>query len=145
MATGAGLNSAGYTLPPTAIAFRAGSKRVAVLLTNATFHNDYTFIFHNQADAISALIGKAIKVVSVNPGGGTEVNTMLVNYATSTGAVVDVSAFAPYGSTTQCLTGVNGEPRLPDSFGKCPLVFSVDSSGTGASVSIGEAIKLALQ
>ena len=149
LGSGAGLTWPGGSVSPASIGFRAGSKRIVVVVTDADFHNNhvdagaYTFGAPTFADAVSALTAAGVKAVSIGSVNSPETSPIanLEAYAAATAARVTPAALPPiFGAPGQCGTGFGGAGRQPDPDGLCPLVFLVDSAGTGISAAIVKGI-----
>ena len=142
LASGAGLTWPGGSVAPSNVGFRADSKRVVVIVTDADFHhnfvdaNPYVFSAPRFTEAVSALNAGGIRTIGVLSVSSAPVwPASLENleaFAEATGAVLPVSAIE-YLSTGQCATGVNGVGRTPKAGGLCPLVFLVTADGAGVS------------
>ena len=119
-------------MPPSNVGFRAGSKRVVIVITSAVFHaeTDYPFSAHSAAEALQALNAINAKVVGV--ASTPAARAVLQSYAVQTGAAVPPSAF---GQSTMCATGLNGA-LLAALDGMCPLVFDITSAGAGLGSAI---------
>jgi collagen triple helix repeat protein len=152
VATGSALTWPGGAVAATDVGFRAGSRRVVLVVTNADFHNGfgdtnpYSFSTFTAADAVAALNGIGARTVGVfiaSPGDGSFVQSdarlaTLQSYAIATGAFVDPSAF---GTSGLCSTAFGLAGRQPDAAGRCPLVFEVDpAGGAGTGPAATEAI-----
>jgi hypothetical protein len=147
LATGATLSWPEGQSSMPGVAFRAGSRRVVVVVTDASFHNDfrgnnqYSFPTYNFSDAVAALAGVGAKATAVFSGTAADGQENLEALAIGTGAFVDPSAF---GGDGLCDTGASGSGRPPDSSGRCPLVFLTGADGAGlAGAGVLQAIRLA--
>lgn len=89
-------------------------------------------------DALNAICAKVVGIATIEP---TLVSSCtgqadLEDFSTATGARVPPEAWdvgiRPTGCAAgQCCTDFNGSGRAPDGDGLCPLVFRVDSDGSG--------------
>ncbi|MBN1946526.1 MAG: hypothetical protein JW797_12705 [Bradymonadales bacterium] len=165
IASGAGLSCSGASpscnslgdipayIPPTGrfggVGFRDGSYPFVIHITDdvSHLHTHYPSSWgtHSQAQAISELISRSIRVLGVFSLGGTiSARTQLEDIAIATDARVPVCAFdgvRPSGcGTTQCCTGEDGQGVAPVG-GMCPLVFSVAGNGSGLGTSMVDAIR----
>tara|TARA_R110002096_G_scaffold77896_12_gene183570 strand:- start:77025 stop:78803 length:1779 start_codon:yes stop_codon:yes gene_type:complete len=141
------------------VGFRDGTMPIIVQITDAFSHapgestfcptvgddNGYEGVVaaaaHTRAETKLALDNICGRVVGIAPVGGgldpiCEGQGDLEDFATSTNARVPPQAWdvpsRPSGCAVgQCCTDFNGTGRAPDGDGLCPLVFRVDSSGTG--------------
>lgn len=117
------------------VGFREGALPVVVHVTDAPTHtpSDYAAIVadaHSLQSAIAALRAEGIYVVGI--ASGDAARGYLEEVAAGTGAVEDTESGA-------CRTGIDGATHPPVS-GMCPLVFDIDSDGTGLSSSLVDAI-----
>jgi hypothetical protein len=141
LALGAGTVEGSANVPPSNIGFRAGSKRIVIVITNGDFHSpgDYPFSARGAADAIQALglVDATVVGVAVDDDNDPEnirsSRGVLETYATQTGAVVPPSAF---NETSMCKTGFNGSPVAVPVDGLCRLVFDVAFDGSGLSQAV---------
>jgi hypothetical protein len=118
------------------VGFREGSLRVVLHVTDAPTHEpaDYAGVVrgaHSIADATTALRANRVAVIGV--ASGESARTHLETLATGTGATV------PPGPDGQCATGLGGARRSPVA-GRCPLVFDIESDGTGLSTAVVDAV-----
>jgi len=118
------------------VGFRDGSLRVVLHVTDAPTHEpgDYASVVrgaHSLDDATAALRANRVAVIGVASGDAARVH--LESLATGTGATV------PPGPDGQCATGLGGAPRPPVA-GRCPLVFDIESDGTGLSTAVVDAV-----
>jgi hypothetical protein len=148
IATGRGYTHAGRTYVPRfrgstatgsgtlgGVGFRDGALHVVVHVTDAPSHTpaDYEPFYpgtHSLAEAADALRELPARVIGI--ASGAPPRRELEELAIRTGAVVPAS---PEG----CRTGIRGSTRMPVA-GVCPLVFDVESDGTGLSTAIVDAI-----
>jgi hypothetical protein len=141
LASGGGVSWPGGSLPPARLIFRRGSRRVALVVTTAVFHQNYVGIAsHSANEAVSALANAGVKVVSLSvfdTGQGNVARPGLEAYARATGARVPASALSASGL---CPTGLNGALRPADPDGTCPLVFDVAATGAGADTAVVTAV-----
>lgn len=121
----------------TTIGFRAGSKRLIIVITDAGFHNDYTFDFHDEFEALQALAAAGAKVIGV--AADVAARDALRPYSIATGAVVTTATFGTLGG---CGTGINGTQVAPVADGSCPLVFQIAADGSGLNTAIVSAVAL---
>ena len=149
LASGGGLTWPGGSIAPASVGFRAGAKRIVVVITDVDFHNNhvdadpYTFDAPTFADAVSALTVAGVKTVGIGAVDSSSISPVpnLEAYAAATGARVTPAALPPtFGAPGQCGTGMAGSGRQADAEGLCPLVFLVDSTGTGISAAIVKGI-----
>ena len=144
-ATGVGLPDFGWGpfAPPGigGVGFRANSLPIIVHITDAISHTaaDYSDVgitTHSKADALAALGAISARVIGVDSLQHTDSNnprSQLEELAIATRAVI------PVNSDGKCLTGVNGT-EVPPIDGTCPLVFDVDSDGSGLGQTIVDAV-----
>jgi hypothetical protein len=137
VANGSGISYPGNSIPAYNVGFRAGSKKIIILITDAQFHNnDYNFFTHSQIQAIDAVNQIGANVISINSGGlENRVNLLPYSLQTNTNMPVD--------SNGTCPTGINGSSIDPID-GLCPLVYDISSDGTGITVHIISAIEALL-
>ena len=117
------------------VGFREGSLRIVVHVTDATTHvpADYNVAFpstHDLGEAASALERIDAHVIGI--ASGSVPRAELEGLAIATGAVAPAVGAG-------CPTGIGGASNPPIS-GICPLVFDIDSDGTGLSDAIVDAI-----
>ena len=127
VATGAGLSSSGgYNIGPSNIGFRPDSRKIIIIITDATFHlaSDYNFTTHSLANTLDALIQLNVSVVSIEAGNNEGVRQNLENISVITGA--EIPAAADY----RCHTGIGGSVNIPYADGLCPLVYDISNDGT---------------
>ncbi len=139
------------------VGFRQGTMPVIVQITDAFSHapgentvcsagassayaEPVLSAAHTRDEAKTALdniCGRVVGIASVTPTqADCSGQSDLEDFATSTGARVppqawDVPARPAGCAAGQCCTDLNGTGRAPDGDGLCPLVFVVNSSGTG--------------
>jgi hypothetical protein len=118
------------------VGFREGSLRVVLHVTDAPTHEPAEYAgfargAHSLAEATAALRANRVAVIGVASGDSARVH--LETLATGTGATV-----AP-GADGQCATGLGGATRSPVA-GRCPLVFDIESDGTGLSTAVVDAV-----
>jgi hypothetical protein len=145
------------------VGFRAGALPIAVQITDARSHDTTTLspgcaatdVYtisgpHSKATAIAALQAASIRVVGVATtlnGAGCNPRQDLEEAATATGARVPPEAWGPVGTRpascaiSQCCTGLAGAGRAVDGGGLCPLVFDVNSDGSGLGNTIVTGIR----
>ena len=127
--------------------FRVGSLPIFIHATDANSHPAADYIgagvttAHSLLQTEAALNAIGAKVIGVAVGGfAGSVRTELEGIAFATGAAVPPSAFSTCGAG-MCCTGLMGTGLPPDvATGLCPLVFDIDSGGTGLSTAIVDAI-----
>lgn len=117
------------------VGFRDGALAVVVHVTDAPTHapSDYAAVVsgaHSTQNAIAALRAEGIYVIGI--ASGEAARGYLEDVARGTGAIE-----APVSGA--CATGIAGSlhPAIGDA---CPLVFDIDSDGTGLSTSLVDAI-----
>lgn len=153
-ATGAGLPS--FALPPFqsnppagigGAGFRPDSLPILIHITDAVAHapQDYASIsgtLHGRDQAVSALKGIGARVIGINSlentGTAFEPRQQLEDLAVETKATI------PPDAQGECPTGVGGAPHAPVLIAgepRCPLVFDVQTDGTGLSSRIVDAIQ----
>jgi len=139
------------------VGYRAGTMPVVVPISDAVSYSNgdtvgcnldtYAYagsvaaVAHSMSQAKTALDQICGRVVGVSSMTGSrddcvEALAQQEDLATHTGARVPPSAWdvgtRPGGcAANQCCTGQNGVGRAPDGDGMCPLVFIVNSSGSG--------------
>ena len=94
LASGGGLTWPGGSIAPASVGFRAGAKRIVVVITDVDFHNNhvdadpYTFDAPTFADAVSALTVAGIKTVGIGAVDSSSISPVpnLEAYAAATGA-----------------------------------------------------------
>jgi hypothetical protein len=145
--------------------FRTGSLPVFVMATDAEMHdsgdpadtayNAFKMYTKGHADALSAITalgGRFVGIASTEGGAGfspnfagTSVSGMwephaqMVWLAQQTNSTVPPAAFGGTCGAGQCCTGLNGAAEAPI-MGVCPMVYRVDSNGSGLGTSVGDAI-----
>ena len=132
--TGSGISGSWGSVPPSDPGFRNGSRRIIIAITNSDFHDSYPFTYHSKAQALSSLLSVNARVIGIRVGTSTAARTILVEYATITGAAIQPS---PVNGT--CPTGINNTTNPPVN-GVCPLVYDVNNDGTGLTTSIIDGI-----
>ena len=137
--------------------FRTGAVPIVIAFTDAEWHdapgsgglNPYPASLNgvpSRADAIARLNAIGAKVISIVSAGGTG-NPRLQGQllAEATGAVVATSAWDPSRpagcASGQCCTGLSGTGTAPSN-GMCPLVYSLDSNGTGLSTAVVDGVRV---
>ncbi len=99
-------------------------------------------------DAIANICGRVVGIAAQT---GLPANCLpngyMTDLATASGARVPPAAWdvgvRPAGcDATQCCTGANGAGQPPDGEGLCPLVFDVDTDGSGVGSSIATGVSL---
>ncbi len=138
IATGFGYTSDGIVwIPPQresrigGVHFRPGAIHAVVHATDAPSHvpGDYAPALpgtHGFADVVEAMA--AIDAVVLGISSHDRARSQLESLALTTGAHIPATS-------TQCATGQGGETH-PARSGRCPLVFDVQSDGTGLSAAI---------
>ena len=153
-ATGAGLPSFGLPAfqsnAPLGIGgagFRPGSLPILIHITDAISHvpADYAEIaggVHGRDQTVNALQGIGARLIGINSlensGTALEPREQLEDLAVATRATI------PPDSGGGCATGVDGASHAPISVGgapRCPLVFDVQTDGSGLSTLIVDAIQ----
>jgi hypothetical protein len=148
------------------VGFRQGTLPVIVTITDAISHGvgetatcdgesvayepDIAAFAHSRAQTKDALNAICSRSVGIAPTGGFDSCDgveFLEYFATATGARVPPAAWdlggRPAGCAAgQCCTNFNGTGRAADAEGLCPLVFLVDTNGTGVSQSIVTGIQM---
>jgi Integrin beta chain VWA domain len=149
------------------VKFRAGTMPVVVAITDANSHGPgetstctsgsqpyagaVATVAHSRAQVKTALGNICARLVGVAaiPGGdaGCTGQEYLEDLATTTGARVPPAAWdvgtRPAGcAANQCCTDYNGAGRAPDGDGLCPVVFRVQSNGTGLGTNIVTGIQM---
>jgi len=153
------------------VAFRSGTMPVIVGISDADSHGlnetgscsgqaeAYTgsvgAVAHSRAQTKTALANICSRFVGIAPQPNpspTDLSCYAEPYytdlATTTGARVppeawDFTGTRPAGcGTGQCCTGFGGAGRATDAQGLCPLVFRVNTNGTGVSTSIVTGIQM---
>jgi hypothetical protein len=146
------------------VGFREGALPIVVQITDARSHDTTSppnpcggdvygsdVSAHSKVQATNSLVAisaRVLGIASLENFGGCNPRADLEEIATATGARVSPAAFdlggRPAGcAANQCCTGVSGAGRATDTAGLCPLVFDVNSDGTGnTSVQIIRAVKL---
>jgi hypothetical protein len=151
------------------VGFRTGTMPVIVDISDADSHGkNETGACGGQAEAYDAtvsafahtrqdtkdaltnicarLVGMAAQTTGSSPGCIGQ--AYMEDLATSTGARVppeawDYTGTRPAGCNAgQCCTGFGGVGRAPDGQGLCPVVFQVNTDGTGVSASIVTGIQM---
>lgn len=117
------------------VGFREDALRVVVHVTDAPSHapSDYGSVFpgtHDIGEATEALRELGVRALGISSG--TAARRDLEALAIGTGAVVD-----PIDG--QCQTGIDGAPRAPTG-DTCPLVFDINSDGSGLGTAVVDAI-----
>jgi len=117
------------------VGFREDALRAVVHVTDAPTHEpvDYGTRFpdtHSVADATTALRELGVRVLGIASGNSARLH--LEDVALGTGATVEPT-------DGQCNTGIDGASR-PTRDGVCPLVFDVNSDGSGVGDTIIDAI-----
>ncbi len=149
-ATGVGFPAFGYLpfAPPGigGVGFRADSLPIIIHITDAISHlaADYPFAAdaHTYAEAVSVLSALEIRVIGIdsleNFGTADDPRAQLESFAVDTAAVI------PPDGAMKCATGVDGALRDAVDIGGgtlgCPLVFDVQSNGSGLGALIVDAI-----
>ncbi len=147
-ATGVGLST--FAIDPFAppgiggVGFREASLPIIIHITDALAHDDYPSEFgaHGEADATAALAAIGARVIGVrsleNEGTADDPRTQLEGLAIATSALI------PPDGNDQCATGVDGALRDAVDIGggdlRCPLVFDVETDGSGLGDLIVDAI-----
>jgi len=111
---------------------------------NVNYAGSVAAVAHTRQQAKDALAAICAKVVGV-----ASIETAIAScsgladeedFAKASGARVPPAAWEgalPSGCTAgQCCTDINGAGRAPDADGLCPLVFKINSNGTGLGTSI---------
>ena len=154
------------------VGFRTGTMPVIVGISDADSHGkgetgacgsfaeNYTdatvaAVAHSRMDTKTALSNICARFVGIAPQvnpSPTDKSCIAEPYqtdlATYTGARVppaawDFTGMRPNGCASgQCCTDFNGAGRAPDADGLCPLVFRVNTDGTGVSASIVTGIQM---
>lgn len=159
-ATGAGITHCGADVPPFnpsvgfvpgeaegtigGVGFREGSFPVVIHVTDQTSHEGsvYGGPAASSTDAINALRGIQARLVGV--ASSNTPRAQLVSVAQQTDAQVPTCAWdgaRPAGcGASQCCTGVGGSGRAPTG-GTCPLVFDINSDGSGLNTAITTAVR----
>ncbi len=161
-ATGAGLGSPG-NVPAANIGWRNGVMPVIIPMGDAISHTEgeaaaacdgttpydatVNAVAHTRTEVKTALTNICGRVVGVEVTGSCSPGGDFRDLATYTGARVPPSAWdvgtRPAGcASNQCCTGANGGGVAVDANGLCPLVFQVDSSGSGLGQSIVTGLKM---
>ncbi|MCC6811576.1 MAG: VWA domain-containing protein [Deltaproteobacteria bacterium] len=135
------------------VGFRGGSLPIVVWITDADSHNGEPSTVYSytqaatRAGAMAALTSKRIRVIGVMTS--TNAKKDLDIAVSGTNAVVTPSAWGPVGggrpatcAATQCCTGASDAGVAPDANGKCPLLFTVGSNGSGLGSAIVKAIEV---
>jgi len=117
------------------VGFREDALRAVVHVTDAPTHEpeDYGAVFegtHSVGEATEALRANGVRVLGIASGAGARRH--LETVAIGTGAVTE-----PIGGL--CPTGIDGTDVAPRD-DVCPLVFDVNSDGTGVGATIVDAI-----
>ena len=136
--------------------FRTGAVPIVIVFTDAEFHdapgsgglNPYPAALAgvpSRADAIGRLNAIGAKVISlVSSGGAGNPRLQGQLLAEATGAVVATTAWDPTRpagcASGQCCTGLNGSGMAPSN-GLCPLVYSLDSYGTGLGTAVVDGVR----
>jgi len=144
LATGGGASWPGGSIPAVDTGWRENSLPIIVQISDAPNNSDETYgtvltgtASREQAlQALDVIEAKVVVVISQDYIESTMEEDHL-DFVNATGAVVPPEAF---GSSGECLTGINGEPVAPDAQGDCPLLFHIASSGEGLGTSIVEGI-----
>jgi hypothetical protein len=165
--TGEGFSWPGGSLAPVtpkagtkgAVGFRDGAVPVIVLTTDINWHNGVDaasaysgFTAPNTASLKAAFKKANAKFVAANIDYGSSTSSYSPfpdanDLSDATGSNLPPSAFDGPGKPTtcakgQCCTGANGAGKAPDAAGgRCRLVFSAGSDGSGVSTSVVNAIK----
>ena len=134
VATGNGISGSWGSVPSSDAGFRNGSRRIIIAVTNNDFHDSYPFTYHSKVQALSSLLSINARVIGIRVGTNSAARTILVEYATTTGATIQPS---PVNGT--CPTGINGTTNPPEN-GICPMVYDINNDGTGLANSIIDGI-----
>ena len=134
------------------VGFRSGALPIVVQMTDAPSHNsdgqwNYKFAgAATRSSALAALNAIGAKVIGVVSSTG-DAKVDLTHGVRGTGSLVPPDAWGAPGAgrpancaVDRCCTGKNGAGEAPEA-GMCPLIFTVDSNGTGLGASAIEAIK----
>ncbi|HEY4244676.1 MAG TPA: hypothetical protein VGM88_32905 [Kofleriaceae bacterium] len=149
------------------VAFRQGTMPVIVTISDADSHGkgetgncfgtqegydaNVSAVAHTRQDTKNALTGICSRFVGLaaqtGNGADCEPNGYMTDLATTTGARVPPAAWdfgtRPSGcSATQCCTGLGGAGQAPDGNGLCPLVFNVNTDGTGVGTSVATGVEM---
>jgi hypothetical protein len=149
------------------VGFRSGTMPVIVAISDVESHGvgetgtcsgtdayDATVsaYAHSRAQTKTALNNICARLVGLAAQGASATPTCIAeayfeDLSTSTGARVPPAAWdvgvRPAGcASNQCCTGFNGAGRAPDAQGLCPVVFRVNTNGTGVSQSIVTGIQM---
>lgn len=138
--------------------FRDGALPVVVTISDASFHDvgdmpprtcygspvsysgevaKYGHTRRQTADALNKICAKAVGISAMLSSDENCIATKdMIYFAKETGAVVPPEAWdvpmRPNGCAAgKCCTGLRGAGEEPDANGLCPLVFKVQSDGTG--------------
>jgi hypothetical protein len=152
------------------VQYRHGSMPVVIPISDSIFHDpgntgscttDYSSLPVNYAapvlgvahtrqqakDKLNAICAKVVGVASIEAGIGTCSGLAdEEDFAKTTGARVPPLAWdgaRPTGCNAgQCCTEIAGAGRAADGDGLCPLVFKINSDGTGLGTSIVTGLKM---
>jgi hypothetical protein len=169
-ATGEGLTGPAPTSVPAnhtgrgGVGFRTGTLPVVVSISDASSHGigetstcgepvalepEFIPFAHSRSQTKGALNSICGRSVGIAPTGGFGCDAVeyLEYLATATGARVPPNAWdlggRPVGCAVgQCCTSFGGAGRAPDTDGLCPLVFLVQTGGSGVSQSIVTGIQM---
>jgi hypothetical protein len=144
------------------VGFRANALPIVIAITDAEWHdapgsgglNEYPAAqagVPSRAQAIGRLNAIGARVISVvSSGGEGDPRAQGRLLAQATGALVSPAAWEdprPAGCAVGfCCTGLNGAGEAPSGpGGSCPLVYSVDSAGTGLGSAIVDGVETLLR
>jgi hypothetical protein len=146
------------------VAYRFGTMPVVIPITDAVFHAPgesgvcsdtaepvaygspvagYAHTRTQTKNALNAICAKVVGIAALYSGENSSCQPLNdeEDFAHATGAVVPPAAWdvgtRPTGcASNQCCTAANGAGRATDSNGQCPLVFEINTDGTGLGTSV---------
>ncbi len=129
------------------VGFREGSVPIIVHMTDAPSHakgeDSYPY-GATRVETFTVMLAIGAKMIGV--ASGSDARSDLEEMTASQGSVVPTCAwdgFRPLGCAAgQCCTGAGGSGRPPTADGLCPLVYDINSSGTGLDASIIDGIEV---